>query len=404
MKIVLATFGSRGDVQPVLALSLALKRAGHQVLLAAPPEKEAWSRKLGCPFTPMGDNITAFVDSMKDAHSLVSALRFLAYLKSAVKDQFRVLPGIIAGADLVVGASLVGALSSVAEAMGIPYRYVAFSPSIIPSRHHPFPAVKRQDLPEGFNRKTWQAARIWDRFTLGAVMNRGRRRLGLKPVKDPWHNMLGSRVMLASDEAISWVPPDAKPRVLQTGYLHLDQEDRHLAALETFLKAGSPPLYAGFGSMPRIDQDNIIPMIVEAARSVGKRLVIAKFREENSGGAPADDLFFLGRYPHLRLFPRMAAIIHHGGAGTVATGAASGVPQIIVPHILDQYYWGNRIYQARLGPEPIWRSRLTAPKLADAIQKALSDQRISQSVKAVAQMIRPQESLDRAVDFLLTET
>ena len=334
---------------------------------------------------------------------MASALRFLGYLRRAVKTQFRLLPGIVAGADLVVGASLAGALSSVAESMGIEYRYVAFTPAIIPSRHHPFPAFKRQDLPEYYNRKTWQMAKIWDRLSLGAVLNNGRKQLGLKPVGDPWHHILGERVLLASDEAISSVPPDAKPHVFQTGYLHLDQDDRHSAALETFLNAGPPPLYAGFGSMPQKDQKNNIPVMVEAARSAGRRIVIAKYRETPST-TPEGDVFFIGNYPHLKLFPRMAAVIHHGGAGTVATAAASGIPQIVVPHILDQYYWGSRIYRSRLGPEPIWRSRLTARKLARAIDRAVSDQAMKRKAEAVAGMISPRENLERAVDFLLMET
>jgi UDP:flavonoid glycosyltransferase YjiC (YdhE family) len=404
LKIVLATFGSRGDVQPMLALSLALQRAGHQVLLAAPPEKGRWAQRLGCPFTPLGDNITAFIDDMKNAHSMASALRFLGYLRSAITIQFRILPRIIAGADLVVGASLVGALSSVAEAMGIEYRYVAFTPSIIPSRHHPFPACKRQDLPEYYNRKTWQVAKILDRVSLGAVINKGRKRFGLKPVKDPWHNILGRRVIVASDKAVSSVPPDVKPHVRQTGYLHLDQKDPHFAALEAFLKAGPPPVYAGFGSMPPKDQNDNIPLIIEAARSVGRRVVIAKFWDKPFKTPPAEDIFFISKYPHLKLFPRMAAIIHHGGAGTIAASALSSVPQIVVPHILDQYYWGSRIYQSRLGPKPIWRSRLTVQKLAGAIHEAVWDQRIKKKTKAVSERIDPKKSLNRTVAALLKGT
>ena len=144
MRIVLATFGSRGDVQPMLALSLALQSAGHHVLLAAPPEKGEWARQLGCPFQSLGEDITAFIDSMKDAHSMRSAIRFIGYLRKTLISQFRVFPEIIAGADLVVGASLVGALASVAESMGIEYRYMAFTPCLLPSSHHPFPVCKHQ--------------------------------------------------------------------------------------------------------------------------------------------------------------------------------------------------------------------------------------------------------------------
>ena len=129
--------------------------------------------------------------------------------------------------------------------------------------------------------------------------------------------------------------------------------------------------------------------------------MIVKFGEEPSEFRRSDDVFLISKYPHLKLFPRMAAVINHGGAGTVATSAISGVPQIVVPHILDQYYWGSQIYRSHLGPKPIWRSRLTSRKLAGAIHEALSDKRMKQKATAVSRMIDRKNSLDMAVRELL---
>ena len=103
----------------------------------------------------------------------------------------------------------------------------------------------------------------------------------------------------------------------------------------------------------------------------------------------------------LKLFPHMAAVIHHGGAGTTASSAVSGVPQIIVPHILDQYYWGHQIYQSKLGPKPIWRSQLTAKKLAAAIRECLSNQQIRKRAKEASEAIREKNSLEIAVREIL---
>jgi UDP:flavonoid glycosyltransferase YjiC (YdhE family) len=364
--------------------------------LAAPPEKMEWARQLGCPFHPFGDNITAFIDSMKDAHSIRSSFRFVGYLRKILISQFHSLPEIIAGADLVVGASLVGALSSVAESMGIRYRYVAFTPLLLRSSHYPFLIFKHQGFPAYYNRMTWRIARILDHLNLTSLVNKGRRQLKLRPVKDVWETMLGPHVIVASDKAVSEVPSDVVPSVTQTGYLHLDQGEADLEELERFLDAGSPPVYAGFGSMPKKDQDKNIPIIVKAARSAGRRVVIAKFWEEPSGFSSSDDVFFISKYPHLKLFPRMAGVIHHGGAGTVAASAISGVPQIVVPHILDQYYWGNQVYRSNLGPRPIWRSRLTSQKLATAIEECLSNTSIRERAAEVAKKIDRQKSLDMA--------
>ena len=401
MKIVLATFGSRGDVQPMLALSLALQSAGHDVRLAAPPEKGEWVRQLGCPFEPLGDNVTAFIDTMKDAHSIRWLVDSMRYLRKEFMSQFHLFPRIIHGADLVVGASLVGALSSVAESMGIPYRFVAFSPSMLPSSHHPSPFCKHQAFPEYYNRMTWRMGKMLNRLFLTALVNGGRKKLGLQPVEDAWPNILGQRVMVASDSAISSVPPDVEHAVTQTGYLHLDQPDQHFEALEVFLNSGPPPIYAGFGSMPKKVQMDNVSIIVNAARSAGSRVVIAKFWEEPSTFSRSRDVFFINNYPHLKLFPRMAGVIHHGGAGTTAASAACGVPQIVVPHLLDQYYWGHQVQQSGLGPKPIWRHRITSRKLAGAIREVLSNDLMRQKAKQVSRMIDRHNSLDMAVREVL---
>lgn len=400
MKIVLATFGSLGDVQPMLALSLHLKSAGHDVLFAAPPEKANWIEHHGCPFHPLGDDVTAFIDGMKDAHSVRSAFRFVRYIRGELISQFETFPRIIAGADLVVGASLVFALSSVAEFMGIAYRFIAFTPQLLPSGRHPFMAFKHQWLPECYNRMTWHIVRMLDRFNLSLLINKNRKKLGLKPVDDAWLHILGKHVIVASDKAVGEVPRDVKLAFTQTGYMHLDQPDQNLPELEAFLRAGSPPVYAGFGSMPKMDQAGNVPLIVRAARSAGQRVVIGKFWDEPSEFSNSDDVFFIKRYPHLKLFPRMAAVIHHGGAGTTAACAISGVPQIIVPHILDQYYWGNKVYKSRLGPKPIWRSRLTSKNLAAAVKACLSNNLIQQSARTASEMIKQQNSLEMTVRLL----
>jgi len=358
LKIVLATSGSRGDVQPMLALSLALKAKDHNVLLAAPPEKAAWAKALGCPFHPLGNDVTAFIDDMDNAHTLRPAIHFVSFLRNELNTQFNLFPKIIAGADLLIGSSLTFALATLAESMEIDYRFIAFAPQMLPSGHYPFPAFKHQRFPQWYNRLTWRIARLLDHFNITRLIN-NHRRLGLKLIRDAWRHILGRHVIVASDKAIAKVPPDiVKLVVTQTGYMHLNQPDQQLPELDAFLDAGPPPVYAGFGSMPMRDQMRNTAVIVEAARLSGQRAVIGKFWDEPSEFSNSADIFFIKKYPHLKLFPKMAAVIHHGGAGTTATTAVSGVPQIIVPHLLDQYYWGNQIYQSQLGPKPIWRSEV----------------------------------------------
>jgi UDP:flavonoid glycosyltransferase YjiC (YdhE family) len=193
MRVVLATFGSRGDVQPMLALSLALKEAGHDVLLAAPPEKAGWAKHMGCPFSPLGSHVTAFLDSMGDAYSFRAAINFLRFLRMEVISQFDMFPRIIAGADLVGGSSLVFHLSAVAEYMEITYRYIAFTPQLLPSGYHPSPVFKHQGLPKCYNRMTWRASEFLDTFNLTSLVNERRMALGLEPVQGAWRSMIKPR-------------------------------------------------------------------------------------------------------------------------------------------------------------------------------------------------------------------
>jgi len=211
---------------------------------------------------------------------------------------------------------------------------------------------------------------------------------------------MGSSVIVASDEVVAKVPPDVNIDFIQTGYLHLEQPDEDDPELEAFLSKGPPPIYSGFGSMPKKDQAANIPMIVTAAREAGQRIVIAKFWDEPSEFSQSDDVFFIKKYPHLKLFPRMAAVIHHGGAGTTATSAVSGVPQIIVPHILDQYFWGHQVYISNLGPKPIWRSKLNAKRLTAAINECISNNLIKKSAKQAANTIEMKKCLERVVQYI----
>jgi UDP:flavonoid glycosyltransferase YjiC (YdhE family) len=385
----------------MLALSLALKSAGHTVLLAAPPEKAQWAEKLGCPFRPLGSNVTAFIDGMKDAHSLASGFRFTSYIRREIETQFDVLPGILEGADLAVGASLVFGLATVADFMGIPYRFIAFTPQLLPSSYHPFVALRRHGLPGWYNRMTWKIARLLDSFNLTFILNRRRKRLGLRPIGDAWLHILGQKVIVASDKAIAEVPPDVEMDYTQTGYLHLEQRHMVHPELEGFLMTESAPVYAGFGSMPMQDQEKLASIVVEASRAAGRRAIIARFWEYPSGSPEGRDLFFIKGYPHLSLFPRMAAVIHHGGAGTTASSAASGVPQIVVPHVLDQYYWAHRVHATRLGPKPIWRARLSSRKLAAAIEECMTNHEIRRSAESGARKIDRRKSLEMTVREVL---
>jgi len=197
------------------------------------------------------------------------------------------------------------------------------------------------------------------------------------------------------------VPSDVKQDYTQIGYYHLRQTGELNADIERFLTSGHPPIYVGFGSMP--NKEAIVPLILEAARSVGQRVILSHVSAEENCLPALEDCYFVKDAPHLLLFPRLAAVVHHGGAGTTATAALAGVPQIIVPHILDQYYWANRIHRSGLGPKPVWRSHLTAKRLAAAIRECVSNETMQWRTKEAAEIIQRQDSLGQTVRLIESE-
>jgi UDP:flavonoid glycosyltransferase YjiC (YdhE family) len=400
MKIVLATCGTRGDVQPILTLALALKDAGHEVLLAAPPENATWVAHYDCPFHALGGNVEAILEECPNAHTIKPAITFLRFVRQELRNQFSQLPSIIRGADFVLGASLTSGLRSVSESLDIPYSFIALTPQLLPSSYHPFLSARKHDMPRWINRLSWEIAKGIDNFNLKVLINKERRELGLMPIHDAWSHILGDHVIVASEPSLGVVPPDVTQTYTQTGYFHLRQKEVLDRKIEVFLSSGPPPLYAGFGSMPSQDMKAMAPLILDAARSGGHRVIIS--HPWANGGRPSNDpdCCFISNTPHNLLFPHMAAVVHHGGAGTTATAARAGVPQIIVPHILDQYYWANRVYQSGLGPKPIRRARLSRRRLAKAVEDCLSDAAMRNRAKEISELIQARDSLGEAVGLI----
>jgi UDP:flavonoid glycosyltransferase YjiC (YdhE family) len=233
-----------------------------------------------------------------------------------------------------------------------------------------------------------------------AVINKERRHLKLAPVKDILRHVIGEHVMVASDPVIAEVPPDVGLDCFQTGYLHLQANQKISERLEAFLAAGPAPIYFGFGSMSTGGQEVLIALIQASLVLTGQRGILSGFRFDKTCFADSKNCIFVDEVPHPLLFTRLAAVVHHGGSGTTATAALAGVPQIIVPHILDQYYWGERVHRCGLGPKPLRRSQLTAERLAKAINGCVSGQRYYGRASEIAEAVKKQDSRRLAVDFL----
>jgi sterol 3beta-glucosyltransferase len=240
------------------------------------------------------------------------------------------------------------------------------------------------------------------------VMSGARNELATKHLGVPKSKFKDYLAMLAATPALTTVskhvlprPVDWPPHFQVTGYLFDDDPDwTPPPDLRDFLAAGDAPVYIGFGSMPDSKPEATTRTLIEAVRQSGKRAVILT----GWAGLGADDvpenIYILKYAPHHWLFPQMATVVHHGGAGTTASGFRAGVPTVIVPHNGDQPYWGRRVHELGIGTRPIPRKKLTAEKLAAAITEATMDVAMQKRANELGQQIAVEDGTGEAVKMV----
>jgi vancomycin aglycone glucosyltransferase len=401
MRVLIATLGSRGDVQPMVALAIGLRDRGHRVTFCGPTDAQAMVESRDLTFVNLGVDAQRFLEEHPDvqggrARALITTR---AVVRTLVDEQFRVIEPAAGEADLILGAGLVNAPSTIAEAIGLPYRFVAFGSMAIPSRMHPPYMFPLAGLPGIANLALWRTTDVLLQVLLGDSLNRHRRRLGLAPTRRASRVLTrpGS-LLLAADPEISPPPLDYDSAIAVTGALRLPVEAAASLppAIEAFLVAGPPPVYIGFGSMTDADPERTTRTLVDAAQRAGVRAIIS-FGWAGLGGALPPTCIACGEVSHDALFPRLAGIVHHGGAGTTATAARAGVPQLVVPHLLDQFYWANRIASIGIGPQAVARRSLTASRLAAGLIAMTTNTDMRDAARALGDRLRGRDGVSAAV-------
>ncbi|UCI06502.1 glycosyltransferase [Mesorhizobium sp. B1-1-8] len=409
MRILLSTYGSRGDVEPLAALGAALQALGVEVRVGAPGDEEfaALFARAGVPLVPAFASVREWAKEMVRRRS-VSSPEDVAKLISTqaaeiVARQYDVLTTAADGCDAVVAFGLFPSCAAarlVAEQKGIRYMLGTFCPIWLPSAHnrpHQYPGYP---LPPDVtdNRALWDFDIATKNALFGGAINGHRASLGLPPLDNVRGYVFGDPVLLACDPTLGpWQPSDLIEAV-QTGALILPDERPLPAALEAFLAAGAPPVYAGFGSIAVAKE--AARAAIEAIRAHGRRIVIARGWAELVPIDDWDDCFAVGEVNQQALFRRMATAIHHGGAGTTIAVARAGAPQVVVPQIGDQPYWAGRVAAlgigaAHDGPTP------TAQSLSAALETALAPETRARAT-AVAAKVRS-DGAEVAARFLLGE-
>ncbi len=353
MRVLLSTYGSRGDVEPLVALAVELQKLGAEAVVSAPPDQEFAEllARAGVSLAPAFMPIRQWVSERAKPSSTADFHKLASDMMAA---QFGAISVAAVGCDAIVATGLfpsASAARSVAELMGITYRHVTFCPLFLPSHHHrPFPYPGHPLPPDvtdhrvlwDFNARTMNAL-------FGEALAAHRASVGLPPVDNARDHIFTDKPFLASDPVLwPWRQTELCDAV-QTGAWILPDERPLPAELTAFLDAGEPPIYVGFGSMFMQSARDAAPVAVEAIRGQGRRAVLLRGWADLALGDGRDDCFITGDVNQQALFPLMAAVMHHGGAGTTTTATRAGTPQVIVPQIVDQPFWASRIAGLGIG-------------------------------------------------------
>ncbi len=374
----------------MLAMADRFQAAGHTVVVCGPPDAQADCDAHGIELRPMGVDARSFLEQEADAIArgrLGFALAGQRYFLATVARQFERLPDATRDVDILFGAGVCFAGPSVAELHDIDYRFVTYCPVLLPSSEHAPFFLPTARTPRWVNRLMWASLVPALSRLIGIEINKHRLRLGLQKQSDFYRTLLSERPVVCADPALAPVPADTTVAVDRIAYLQPRTSEPLPPKLEACLASGPPPVYLGFGSMTDPDPDATTALIVEAATRAGCRAIVSTGWAGLGDGPLPEGVFRTGPVDHKQLFPRMAAVVHHGGAGTTTTTARAGVPQIVVPHGVDQYYWAARLHSLGVSPPPLPRGKLCAKVLGDALAATIENELAASRARDLARRI-----------------
>jgi len=408
--ITILTVGSRGDVQPYLALAGGLSRAGYQVRVATHRPFQAEIHQRGLEFRPVAGNPRQLLESEAGLAWLEAGRNPLAGTRRLIQLARPRVARLLADAaaacqdtQAIIYAPLGMAGYHLAEAQQVPAILAALVP-LTPTRAFPAAGAPPWPLGGAYNLATHLIAEQlgWQPFR--RQLNHWRRQtLDLPPagLLGPGRHQRRRRqpVLYGYSPSVVPKPPDWDSHLHVTGYWFTNPDPawQPPPALARFLEAGPPPVYVGFGSMTDRDPAALAQTAVAALRRAGCRGVLARGWAALASASDNEDLIVVDELPHDWLFSRMAAVVHHGGAGTTHTGLRAGIPNVVVPFFTDQPFWAGRVAALGVGPAPIPRQMLTVDRLAAAIHTALSDPATRARAAALGRRIQAEDGVSRAV-------
>lgn len=417
MDVLILTHGTRGDVQPFVALGCALTEAGHSVRIGAPAASASLVRSYGLRFVSIADGPNklstdliireAFETNYRGLRGKGLAIQLARKYRPMMDEVLEDVATVAReGADVLVHHVILPG-QQLGEWLGIPALPVCMQPFWAPTSAFPNPmhAVR---IPGALNRLSYRTSNLWYQI-LGGHLRRWRTRtLGLRTrrgFRDLLRGPDGRPVTLLqafSEHVLAPQPVDYPPWVHTTGFWRLPAPPDWIPPRDVsdFIEGDAPVVYVGFGSMAGVDPERTGRTIVEAVRLAGVRAVVATGWGGIGSSHDNDDIFFLKDVPHDWLFNRVSVVVHHGGSGTSGAALAAGRPQVVCPFFVDQPYFAQRIHALGAAPAPLPQRDLDPIKLAGAIQTAASDPAMAVAAREVGDLVRTEQGVDHAVKVI----
>ena len=413
VKILIMTVGSRGDVQPYVALGIGLREEGFRVQICTSLRFREFVEENGLEFSPLPNDLIDLLGedtgkkAIEDMQGIVGGIRATLRLMKTVKPIIRDLlkNGWIAAKEfdpdlLVYNSKMPGV--HIAEKLGIPCVLAIPFPQLVATSE--IPTLGMPSLGP-FNKSTYGIVKLATAFYAGLLNEFRTKTLGLEKVSrfQGLHHMTDGTavpVLHCFSEQLLPRPGDWPAEAHITGYWFLEDDTPPSKELVEFLEQGPPPVYVGFGSMSGRRTAKVTGIVIDSLIRAEVRGIIAT----GWGGLAPEDLpdsiFAVNQVPHQWLFPKVSAVVHHGGAGTTAAGLRAGRPTIICPFFGDQPFWGKRVFELGLGPKPIPQKRLSVVRLSKAIKEAVNNESIKANANEIGLKIREEDGTGKAVELI----
>lgn len=383
MRVVLSTFGSMGDIQPMMALAVQLRKMGHQAVLALSPTFERRALEIGIEFVPTGPSLSleairgVISSQIQDVKPADQVRHFLEGMLPLVPGMYESLLLTCLGADVLVGSPYQFACQMVHEKTGIHYVSLHLSQ---------FGYLGGKDIRE----------------VSSSLINACRVRQGFVPLHDPLGADGNSRelAIYAVSSHFLQRPPRWPDHYKVVGFLFLDEPTTERQP--EWLESGTPelPIVITFGSVVHSNREFIEKLIFDAVRQINRKVILQQGWEGLGGGLLPDNVVVVGYVPHSWLFPRASLVVHHGGAGTTASALRAGVPTVVVPHTLDQPIWAEFVRSRGCARNVIPFAQLNSARLAAAIKGTLNSPQAYVAAAALGAQISSEKGVETAASLI----